>query len=85
MQNIQDLLARYAHITPPDAAVKKAVLHSVEEVVGITLHRSDVSVVRGVVYIQSDPTIKSALFVQKEEILKKAQEMVGKENVKEIR
>jgi hypothetical protein len=85
MQNIADLLRRYRNIRPPDAAVKKIVIEVVQKSLGIELHRISVSVIRGVVYIDVNPTIKSELFIHKEKILQEVQKEVGVENIKEIR
>lgn len=77
MYDIRNLFARYKNITPPDRAVKRAVLHALREAADIHLEEKDIRVVRDVAYIQTESAVKNALFMKKESVLASAQKELG--------
>ena len=77
MKKLQLLLDRFLNITPPNHAVRNAVVDVVRVKINIVLDRSDISVREGVVYIKARPIIKSEILLRKKEILDGVKNKIG--------
>ncbi len=69
MYSIKDFLERYAHITPPDGAIKDALVSGAEHTARVHLSKNDVRVIHNVAYVDTDSAIKNKLFLKKKELL----------------
>lgn len=61
MKRAGDFLAKFNKLTPPQGSVRRAVVESVARVAGVSLKESDVSLSRGVVFLQCSSVAKSAI------------------------
>lgn len=77
MKKLRSLLTRFFSITPPNHAVRSAVVSVVKERINITLDIADISVREGVVYVKVQPLIKSEILLQKKEILAGVKNEIG--------
>ena len=77
MKKLRLLLGRFLDITPPNHAVRNAVVDVVRVKINIVLDRSDISVREGVVYIKARPIIKSEILLRKKEILDGVKNKIG--------
>lgn len=78
MLNIRELLDRYTRFTSPDSAVRKALSQSIKEESGIDVSERSISLINNVAYVNIDTSIKSALFMRQEGIIKKTNERLGR-------
>lgn len=78
MLNIRELLDRYTRFTSPDSAVRKALAQSIKEEAGIDVSERSISLINNVAYVNIDTSIKSALFMRQEGIIKKTNERLGR-------
>lgn len=78
MNPIRELLDRYTRFASPDSAVRKALAQSIKEEAGIDVSERTISLVNNVAYVNIDTSIKSALFMRQEVIVKKTNERLGK-------
>ena len=84
-ENASYFLDRFRSLKPPERFVKEGVVGVVKSACGINLRDIDVSVKRGIVYINTSPAAKSEIVLHKQLILKKlSKEMIGM-GVKDIR
>lgn len=85
MFRIRELFERYKHIQPPESSVRKAVVSVLAQYKIIVPERS-VRVIGTVVYLDTDPVVKSVVFIHKNKILSEVTESIGKEGmIKDIR
>ncbi|MEK7652771.1 MAG: hypothetical protein AAB334_02390 [Patescibacteria group bacterium] len=82
-KNISTLLEKYKNILPSDRIIKDALIF-VSSNFGIKLEKENIKISRGMVYINSDFTTKSKIFVNKTEIMKGLKEILGKKTPKDI-
>lgn len=82
---VSDLLARYAHIRPPDAPVRRAVAEAITRVVGIAVSSDTVTRSGTSVYVHVHPAIRREIQQHHTDILQRVQAVVGEHAVTEIR
>ena len=64
-----DFLSKFQSLTPPDEAVRSALAKIVYAVAGVPATKKDVSISRGIAFIECSSIAKSALRVHRGEIL----------------
>lgn len=80
---LSDLLKKYKDILPSDKIIKDALISVLFEF-GIELKKENIKISRGIVYIRSDFTTKSKIFMNKIEIMKSIKKILGKKTPKDI-
>ncbi len=85
--NIGDFLKRFKHILPTDRTVRDGLIAVIHECTGIRLSEREIAVRGSVAYLIADPRVKSEVFMQRGEILRKVNDRapVGEKRVTEIR
>jgi len=83
LKNTSDLLDKYKNILPSDGVIRDALI-SVSSGFDIELKKENIKISRGVIYINSDFTTKSKVFVNKTEIIKGLKNILGKKTPKDI-
>jgi hypothetical protein len=78
MNPLHELLNKYRRYVAPDSAARKALVMSIKEASGIDINERTIRIIGTVAYIDTDPLIKSAIFMRQEVILKKTGEALGK-------
>lgn len=66
--SIQDYLKKFEQLLPFETQVKNSVILAVQEEVGITLQRPQITLSRGVVFIHAPSVIKSEIMLKKVKI-----------------
>lgn len=85
MQLASNFLARFKHIKAPDKTVRGVVVQAVEEVLEVTIRREDVTVSEGTLHLSVPSTVKAAVFQHKHAILTRVNNLLGAEQIKELR
>ena len=75
--DISSFLSRFEHLTPPERSIKKAFQHVVKELLGVTIHEREISIRSNVVYINTNPTLKSEIVINKALILRALSEKLS--------
>lgn len=81
---ISSLFNKYKNITPPDHKVRVSACGCILDIVGVSLTVKDVSVDRGVLIVNTSPTIRNEIFIRKTHILACVEKDVGSETPKDI-
>lgn len=82
-KNISILLEKYKNILPGDKTIKDALI-SVVSGFGIEIKKENIKISREMIYINSDFTTKSKIFVNKIEIMKGLREILGKKTPRDV-
>ena len=85
LMRIQDLLAKYKLITPPDESVRTAVCSAIKEILDHEVEKSCVRVRGGVAYLKVSPVVLTELMLQKEKILARVHLLLGKTFPRDLR
>jgi hypothetical protein len=87
MKSAGDFLSKFKNLTPPDDAVRKAVVVSVRRVAGVTLAQADITLSRGVAFVKCSSVAKSAIRVLLKDIFEDLYTSMPKarETVRDIR
>ncbi len=82
---INKFLGRYAHLAPPDLALREAVSKLLSEECGITIPVSKISYKNTIVFVDGSPLLKGELFLRKEALLAALTKEFGAKAPKDIR
>lgn len=69
MKLIGDFLSRFTSLTPPNDAVKGAVVDAVQHVVGARVLKKDVRIQNGTAFVTGSSIMKNTLRVKRSEVL----------------
>jgi len=69
MKRIGDFLTRFQNLTPPDDAVKKAVVDVVADELGVSIAKKDVYIKQNVAHVKTTSIIKNTLALNRGRIL----------------
>lgn len=69
MKLVNEFLARFQNLTPPDDSLKRVVVGVVNAVAHVPLKKQDVSISNGVVFINCSSIAKSAIHLKRGAIL----------------
>jgi len=83
MKNIFELLDKYKNIVPNDRFVSDAFLEILNEF-GIKIEKKDFKINDGVIRLKSNSKIRNRVFLNKEKILQKLKERLGKKSPGDI-
>jgi len=82
-KNISDLLIKYSNFLPQDRIIKDAII-CVSSNFGIDLKKEEIEIKHGVVYLKTDFTTKSKIFVNKTNIMIELKKILTKKTPKDI-
>ena len=82
---LNSFFSRFKHITPPDEFIRKKVCDFVLEKFKIQIKIKDVSIRNGVIYLSVKPTLKSEVFIRKEELLSYIKEKTNIKTLYDVR
>ncbi len=85
MANIKDLLSSFNKKFSKDFAEKDVVISVFEKILKIKLERSDVVIKNEVLYIKSNPYIRTEIQLHKKEIIKEIQKQKIGKTIKDIK
>ncbi len=85
MKTLGGLMSRFQHLKAPERTVRNALVRAIKEVTGVDID-GEVLKISGEskVYVQAHSAIKTAIFEQKHVILSRANNILGKEQLKEL-
>jgi hypothetical protein len=84
MFNISLFLERFKNLGQGERLLKEAISSSVKEIVGFDLDTKSINLKNGEVIFKVSPTLKNAIYIKKELILKKIKDK-NIENINNIR
>ena len=70
MKLAKDFLSRFQSLTPPDDSVRVALAKTVHTIAGVPVGKKDITLSRGVAFINCSSVAKSALRAVRADILK---------------
>lgn len=85
MFNISSYLQKFQKMESPGDSEKKAAEKAISEIVGVSLERKTMNVINGVLYLTVSSAVKNEIYMNKRGILKKIEETLGENKVKDIR
>lgn len=87
MKNLSSFLDKFKNITPPERFVKEVFIKVVSDTTEITLLKNEIDVRGSVLFITTQPAIKSELFLKKDLLLEKLNQELQqyKKIIKDIR
>ena len=80
MKGIRLFLDRFRNLTPPDQFIKKECISVIKNRLNVEIKKEDISIKNNIIYINTSSTIKSELFIKKEDLLKELSECISKYN-----
>ena len=81
MFNISQYLEKFKTLGMGDQSLKEALVFVIKEVVGVEIESKNVLIKNGEVFIKVSPSIKNAIFIKKDQIMKKVEERVGQKTL----
>jgi len=81
MFNIAQYLEKFKTLGMGDQSLKEALVFVIKEVVGVEIETKNVLIKNGEVIIKVSPSIKNAIFIKKDQIMKKVEERVGQKTI----
>ena len=86
MKSVGGFLKRFKHLQAPERTVREALVQAADELVGIKMKSEWIKIAgESVVYIQAPSAVKTVLFEEKLSILSRANSILGKEQLRELR
>jgi hypothetical protein len=80
MKTLHNLLQRYANIQPPDATLKKVFVSTVEDVVGVTIEVTQISIHKKTARINAPSVVKNEIRLNQKKILERVSSEFGDTN-----
>ena len=87
MKQAGDFLAKFNKLTPPDDAIKRAIISAVQVVVGKVLTKANIKIHNGVAFIEVSSILKNKIRIERRSILDLIYEKIPKarDSVRDIR
>ncbi len=87
MKQAGSFLARFQKLTPPNDALRRALVDAVKNASGVTITRSQVKVVRGTAFITCSSIAKNAIRVARGRIFEELEKILpqSKKEIRDIR
>jgi len=85
MKTLEGLKARFAHIQAPERTVRNALSQAISEIIGIEFTGTAKLSQENTVYIQAPAPVKARIFEQQYAILNRANNILGKKQLKHLR
>ena len=77
MFNIAQYLEKFKTLGLGDQSLKEALVSVIKEVVGVEIETEDIILKDGEVIIKVSPSIKNAIYIKKDQVLKLVGEKIG--------
>ncbi len=84
MRNIDNFLARFKNITPPDYEVRTAVAETIKQVVGVDIDVALITVAHGAVHIKEGSVVKTEILLHTDTIMSELEKKLGNKTPKKI-
>jgi len=85
MKNISDFLGKFQIIISSDDDLKESIILAIKNTIGIVLNKKDLKVLGDTVFIKTSPVIKNEIFLKKEKIIKKINEIPRKRKIRDLK
>ncbi|GEM_PF-5459053 len=86
MRTIGSFLDRFKNLKAPERSVRTAIIRAVTDVIGITIKDNCIKINNeSIVYISPGSTIKAAIFENKKIIISRLNNILGKDQIKDIK
>lgn len=87
MKQVGSFLSRFQNLTPPDEAVKNEIARAVKNIAGVPVSKKNVTLARGIAFIDCSSVGKSVIRTRKAEILEEIFAALPKarESVRDVR
>ncbi len=69
MDGLKGFLTRFKHLEPKEPKMVLEVVTAIQEILGISIPPTHITIQKNVAFLQVSPTIKRAIFVKKEALL----------------
>ncbi len=78
MESIKLYLERFRGLQAPDTDLKKLIIQTVSDVVGVKLDKKSISFQGQTVFIKARSVIKAEIFIHRQEIIKQLEEKLDR-------
>jgi hypothetical protein len=78
MEKLQLFLGRYLDFSPPELVIAKATRKVLQELFSVDIEETSITVKEKTIYVSVDGILKSEIAFNKERILKRISEVVGR-------
>ena len=86
MQTVGNFLDRFKNLKAPERSVRSAVIVAVKELVCVEINDGDIKISsENTLYLSPNSAIKAVIFENKREIIPRINNILGKEQIKEIK
>ncbi|MCD5384398.1 MAG: hypothetical protein LRZ97_00610 [Candidatus Pacebacteria bacterium] len=86
MKVINGFLERFKHLKAPERSVRAAIIESIKDIIGVSIDDDSIKVgLNGILNISTNSSIRCAIFENKQNIIKRVNNILGKDQVKDIR
>ena len=82
---LEQLLARFKNLTNTEKVKKEVISNSINNVIGITIPISSISISKNTIFLKTPPIIKTEIFLKKGEILAHIKTISGLSHISEIK
>lgn len=81
---INSFFEKYKNLTPPNFHLKEAYREIIKDRFGVLVDDKDITIRNTVIFLNAPPTLKSELFLHKQEVLEKLKNKISKTSTKII-
>jgi len=85
MIEIKDLLAKFSNLLLGEEGKKDTVRNVINEVTGLSITTEQIQIKKGTVYLDIKPIYKSEIFLKKEKIFSRLEELFSTKSPSDIR
>lgn len=85
MLHIKEFFNKFLRLAPPEKFIKDAVIQAILKEVGEKIEPKNIKIQNTSIFLSASPTLKSEVFMQKEEILRDLKESLGTKAPLDIR
>jgi len=84
LDQISGYLSKYKRITPPDEHIRKMTAEIIERECGFDVRPQSIRVHGNTIFIKAEPLLRTEIFLKKEKILEKLNELHRESRIKYI-
>ena len=85
MEKISSYLEKFSKLTLPNETIRKSIAEIIKEELREIIEIKDISINKNVAYVRGGSGLKSEIFLKKNKILQKIEEVAGKKEIIDIR
>ncbi len=78
-------MEKFQKMEPPGDSEKKAAMRAISEIVGVSVERKSLNIINGILHVSVSSALRNEIYMNKRGILKKMEEILGENVVKDIR